>query len=121
MNEIKELRKDDFYSILLFVLFKLNEDKDYSALSRLAYILDRESLLKLCNFFGGMTVKIPTIEELELLCTGLLFYQKVDIEKIPIDEVLETFDTDIFSKKELLSMYKKIREVTQGYEFNTES
>ena len=120
MNEIKELKKNDFYSILLFILFKLRDEPEYGALSRLAYILDRESLLKLCNFLGGMTVTIPTVEELELLCNGLLLYQKVDIEHNKIDDILDSFETDIFSKKELLSMYIKIRDVVDDYDFNVD-
>lgn len=116
-KDIKELRSDDFYSILLFALFKLSDDKDYSALSRLSYVLDKDNLLKLCKFFGGMTIKVPTLEELELVCNGLLLYQKADVEKQSLKSVLKRFDTGIYSKKELLGLYKKIKEVLAGYEF----
>lgn len=117
-NQIKELKNEDFYSVLLFVLFKLNEDPDYSSLSRLSYVLDKDNLLKFCKFFGGLTIRVPTIEELEALCSGLLLYQKVDIEKQSLDDVLSKFDCDIFSKKELIILYKKIREVMKDYEFS---
>lgn len=116
-KDIKELKDEDFYSLLLFVLFKLNDEPEYSTLSRLSYVLDKSNLLKLCKLFGGLTIKIPTIEELEMLCNGLLLYQKVDIEKHSLDSVLDRFDFSYCSKKELLELYKKIREVIKDYEF----
>ena len=116
-NDIKELKNEDFYSILLFVLFKLSNDPEYSSLSRLAYILDRDNLLKFCKMFGGLTIKVPTMEELEILCSGLLLYQKIDIEKQPADKVEESFDFDIYSKNELIGLYRKIRKVIKDYEF----
>ncbi len=118
MNEIKELRNNDFYSILLFILFKLNSNKEYSSLSRLAYILNVDNLLKLCKFFGGTIIEIPTLNQLEDLCNGLLLYQKVEIEKQDFDTVVKSFNVDAKSRHRLISMYKVIKETIKDYDFN---
>jgi hypothetical protein len=47
---------------------------DYMVLSELVYVLDKDNLLKLCEYFGGSTIKIPTIKELESIVYSLLLY-----------------------------------------------
>ena len=60
-----KLKYIDVYSLMLFAMFKLRDIPEYASLSEMVYILDKDSLLKLCEYFGGLTIKIPTIEELE--------------------------------------------------------
>lgn len=117
MKNIDKLKNEDFYSILLFLLYKLCDNEEYSTLSRLAYILDKNNLLKICKFFGGHTIKIPKIEELEIICTALLIYQKVDIEKNDVNEVYNSINTELNTKKRVFGLYKSIREVIKDYEF----
>ena len=74
-EEVNKLKSQDIYSLMLFALFKLKDVPEYSSLSELVYILDKDSLLKLCEYFGGMTIKIPTIKELESMVYLLLLYQ----------------------------------------------
>lgn len=52
-NNIENLKQTDFYSLLLFSLFKMTDIPEYSSISQLAYVLDRENLLNLCEYFGG--------------------------------------------------------------------
>ena len=80
-RELDNLTEADIYSLMLFALYKTNELPEYSSLSQLSYILDKDNLLKLCEYFGGTTIRIPTVSELELLLNSLLVYQLVDIEK----------------------------------------
>ena len=74
-NEISKLNEKETYSLILFALFKLMNIPEYSTLSELVYILDKETLLKLCGYFGGLTIKIPTIQELESIVYSLILYQ----------------------------------------------
>ena len=71
---VATLKETDIYSLMLFAMFKLRDIPEYSSLSELVYILDKDSLLKLCEYFGGTTIKIPTIEELETLLYALTIY-----------------------------------------------
>ena len=61
-EELNQLKETDVYSMLLFVLYKMRGIEEYSILSELAYILDKKNLLNLCEYFGGLTIKIPTID-----------------------------------------------------------
>ena len=88
-EELNKLKDVDVYSLMLFVLYKTINIPEYSTLSELAYILDKESLLKLCEYFGGMTIKIPTISELENLIYSLVLYQYVNVEHMDYDKAIQ--------------------------------
>ena len=72
-SNIDNLKKRDVYSLMLFVLYKLRDIPEYSSISELAYILDKDNLLRLCEYFGGITLTIPTIDELESIIYSLPF------------------------------------------------
>lgn len=78
---LEKLKEDDIWSLILFSLYKLESVPELSTLSRMAYLLDRNNMLKLCEYFGGLTIKIPTIEDLEIITYTLLLYQLVNVEK----------------------------------------
>lgn len=118
-QQLENLSTKDVYSLMLFVLFKLKESPEYSTLSQLAYIVDKESLLKLCEYFGGLTISIPTIEELETIMNALLLYQKVDIEHKDFDKQLKLFDLKKDERAEVLKSYKTICDVLKDYTFNS--
>ena len=56
---LNNLKEQDWYSMALFCLYKLIEVPEYSSLGELPYVLDKENLLNLCEYFGGQTIKIP--------------------------------------------------------------
>ena len=87
-EDLAKLNEVDSYSLILFVLYKLREVPEYAAISELAYVLDKDNLLKLCEYFGGLTIKIPTIEELEEIVHSLLLYQYVNIDNMSFEEAL---------------------------------
>ena len=70
-DSLKQLNSSDTYSLILFCLYKIKNNEKYSTLSELAYVLDKDNLLKLCEYFGGLTIKIPTIDEIESLVQAL--------------------------------------------------
>ena len=115
-NEIASLKDQEIYSLMLFVLFKLREDENYSTLSELAYILEKDDFLNLCEYFGGLTIKIPTIEELENLIRLLVLYQYVQLK----GENLEKAICDLGYKKykNVINDYKKIESILNKYKFN---
>lgn len=79
-NELDTMHTEDVYSLILFALFQLKQDPQYSTLSELAYILDQDSLVKLLQYFGGVTIKIPTTEELNDILDALIIYKRVNLE-----------------------------------------
>lgn len=118
-TEIDKLSNADIFSLLLFALYKKTEDPDTAALSQLAYILDLDNLLKLCEFFGGLTLKIPTVEELELLIYSLLLFQQVDIEGASLEECLDALSKKGLDMIQLVDSYKLFKKLLKDYNFNS--
>ena len=118
-RELDNLTEADIYSLMLFALYKTNELPEYSSLSQLSYILDKDNLLKLCEYFGGTTIRIPTVSELELLLNSLLVYQLVDIENNPLETVLESMRIKTGTNTEIKRHYYIIKELLSKYNFNS--
>ena len=118
-TELKTLTDSDIYSLLLFALYKMHGSDEYSSLSELSYILDRDSLLKLCEFYGGTTIRIPTVEELEIMLSALLVFQLVDIEGMTYDNAMDNLRKKTGHTKSIEQAYKSIRECLQNYNFNS--
>lgn len=116
-EELINLRETDLYSLILFSLFKLRDIPEYSSLSELCYILDKESLLKLCEYFGGTTIRIPKIEELSSIVYSLVLYQLVDIDKTEYEEAVKLLGEKSCNLRQVKSDYLKLKEILSNYEF----
>jgi len=119
-EDLAKLNEVDSYSLILFVLYKLREVPEYSAISELAYVLDKSNLLKLCEYFGGLTIKIPTIEELEEIVHSLLLYQYVNIDNMSFEEALKLLGKRTTDIRIVKRNYNKIKEVLEQYTFKNE-
>ena len=100
----------------VFVMYKMRDIPEYRTLSELVYIFDKPSFLRLCEYFGGKTIKIPTLDELEVVLYCLLIYEDVragaDFEK-RLNELPVTAQT----KKDIEKAYGEMAEVLRDYEF----
>lgn len=117
-EELEKLKAIDVYSLLMFALFKLRDIPEYSTLSELVYLIDRENLLKLCEYFGGMTISIPTIDELESLVYSLLLFQYVDIDKMKYDDAIELIGHKSSDLRKVKADYVELKELLSKYDFN---
>ena len=117
-NELDNLKTSDILSFILFALFKLRESNEYSAISELAYILDKENLFRLCEYFGGLTITIPSVSDLETLLTALLVYKNIDIDKVDINEVFDSIQDNI-DKSDVKKCYLKIRDILTTYNISS--
>jgi len=115
MTNISMLNERDTYSLLLFCLFKIREIPEYSVLSELVYVLDKPNLLKFCEYFGGMTITIPTIEELQWMLYALLLYQLVDIEKKDYSDAIKQVGCKAKDLRAVKSFYSKVHSLLDGY------
>ena len=118
LNAINSLNKKDIYSLMLFTLFKLHDKKEYSTLSELCYILDGNNLPKLLNYYGGMTITIPTLREMRVLTQALLLYQYVNVEEGDFKAAITAVCGDEFQEEEIKKAYTDILEVISNYEFD---
>ena len=108
----------DIWSLIFFALYKLKDIPEYSTISEMAYVLDKDNLLKLCEYFGGLTIKIPTIDELELLVHSLVLYQYVDIDGMDYEKAIEIVGKDSVDLRAVKSGYIKICEILSKYKFS---
>lgn len=119
-EELNQLKETDVYSMLLFILYKMKNIEEYSTLSELAYVLDKTNLLNLCEYFGGLTIKIPTIEELESLLNSLLLYQYVELDGIPYDDAIKKIGFQSYDLRKVKKDYLKIMKILEDYSFTRE-
>lgn len=117
-REMDLLKQDDVYSLVLFLLFQLKNDSKYSTLSELIYILGKEDLLKLCEYYGGMTIKIPTISELEYLIYCLTYFKYVQ-ENLPEDIIFKKLNVTPTKFNQIKQEYLRIEQILKGYSFET--
>ena len=114
-KDLDNLKMTDTFSLILFVLYKLRDVKEYSAISELAYILDKDSLLSLCEYFGGVTIKIPTVDELESIVNSLLMYQYINLDGIPYNEAVKKIGFESHQLRKIKKDYNKICTILEGY------
>ena len=107
----------DTFSLVLFALYKIKSIPEYATLSELIYVLDENSIMKLCEYFGGMTIRIPTLDEFKRTIQALSIYQLVDIEGKPLATCIKQLDRDTAVQKEVRNLYLQIREVMEKYQF----
>ena len=118
-NNLDKLKEADIWSFILFALFKMREIPEYTSLSELIYILDKSSLLKLCEYFGGQTITIPTIEELETMLYGLVLYDLMEIKNLEYDEAITHLPTTVSTSiKKIRYSYLKIKNILSSYDFS---
>lgn len=116
-DELNNLKECDVYSLLLFALYKIRDIKEYSTISELVYLLDKESFLNLCEYFGGLTIKIPTIAELESLINSLMMYQYIDIDGYDYEEAIKLIGFKSSDLRKVKKDYNKISRVLEKYTF----
>lgn len=119
-KSIEELKVNDTISLILFTVFKLRDLPEYATLSELAYLLDNNSLINLLKYYGGMTIKIPTLRELRLIINVLLMYQMVNLEGEKWKKAYDSLDLAEYTKDEVKEVYEKICEVLSTYDFSRE-
>lgn len=114
-SNLDKLQMSDTFSLILFALYKIRDVDEYSTLSELAYILDKNSLLSLCEYFGGLTIKIPTIQELEDLVNSLLLYEYIDIEHMSFEEAVKKIGLESYETRSARKNYNELSKVLEKY------
>ena len=79
-QDLNNLHLSDIYSLMLFVLFKVQEIPEYAVISELCYLLDGANMTRLLTYFAGRTVKFPTESDLAVVTNALLMYQYINLD-----------------------------------------
>ena len=116
-TELNTLKNEDIYSLMLFTLYQCRNTNEYSSLSELAYILDEKNLLSLCEYYGGTTITIPKIEDLELLLCGISVFKAVHLDHMDMEDSLEKYKNSKFSLEDIKMTYLKVSETMSSFKF----
>jgi hypothetical protein len=116
-KSINNLKDADVYSLSMFALYKLIDVPEYSVIGELPYILDKKNLLNLCNYFGGRTIKIPTLNELHSTMYLLLLYQYTKIEGKPYEDAVKLIGYKSSELRQVKTAYTKLCKVLDNYNF----
>lgn len=119
-EQLEKLQREDVQSLTLFALYKMHDDPQYAALSELAYILDGKNLSKLLAYYGGMTIKIPTLAEMRLMVETLTLYQYVNLEGGDLEQALPVVCGTEFKPDQVLDAYTKICDIVGKTDFHRE-
>ena len=116
-ENLKKLNTVDIYSLILFAMYKMKDIPSYRTLSELMYVLDKNSFLRLCEYFGGKELTIPTLEDLEVSLYTLLVYDDVVNNSADFEECLGNLQISKETKKSVRELYPQLAEVLKNYEF----
>lgn len=79
-KSLNNLHLSDIYSLMLFILFKVQEIPEYAVASELCYLLDGANMTRLLTYFAGKTVTFPTEDDIKIVTNALLMYQYINID-----------------------------------------
>ena len=79
-KNLNSLHLSDIYSLMLFILFKVQDIPEYAVTSELCYLLDGANMTRLLTYFAGKTVTFPTEAEMTTVTNALLMYQYINID-----------------------------------------
>lgn len=115
-NNINNLHLSDIYSLMLFIMYKIQEIPDYAVLSELCYLLDGSNMTRMLTYFAGRTVTFPTEKEMAIVTNALLMYQYINIDGESLTAAQNKLEKlTAKQKEEVLELYLKILPIMRNY------
>ena len=115
-SNLNSLHLSDIYSLMLFVMYKLQDVPDYATLSELCYLLDGANLTRLLTYFAGRTIQIPTAEEFANMSKAMLLYQYINIDGHSLTEAQSRLENVTPKQKDKITeLYLQIIPVMKSY------
>lgn len=117
---LEALQMSDIYSLMFFLLYKVQDVPEYATMSEICYLLDGGNLTRLLTFFAGKTIKIPNNEEFLILINALLLYKYVNIDGFTFADAHSKLSDTITVKQreEITNLYLKIIPAVSQYNFD---
>ena len=114
-KDVSRLKENDIINVLLYAIYKLTNTPEYSAISELAYVLDKDSLYKLCATFGGATIKIPPLSLFKNITKALLIVELMQKGETFDDAYLKA-EVDVRDKTEVIKIVNQLVEILDSYD-----
>lgn len=86
----------------------MQKREGFSDTARLALILDKENFDRIIDNCGGMTIAIPTREEVNRALRTLIYYQLRFLKNYPMDQALEESGVSMVDAAKVKSMGREI-------------
>ena len=116
-KDVSRLKEQDILNVLLYAIYKLTNTPEYSAISELAYVLDKDSLYKLCATFGGATIKIPPLSLFKNITKALLIVELMQKGETFDDAYLKA-EVDVRDKAEVIKIVNQLVEILDSYDLS---
>lgn len=116
---MNSLQLSDVYSLMLFVLYKLQDVPEYAVLSELCYLLDGANMTRLLTYFAGKTIQIPTAEEFSKVASAMLLYQYINIDGLSLVEAQAKLGKQNAKQRdETVDLYLKLLPIMKQYKID---
>ena len=114
---LDSLQLSDVYSLMFFLLYKLQDTPEYATLSEMSYLLDAGNMTRLLTYCAGKTITMPKQEEFVILVNALLLYQRVNIqgESLVDAQAKATKKLTAKQREQVQEMYLKIIPIINQY------
>ena len=113
---LNSLHLSDIYSLILFIIYKLQDIPEYAVLSELCYLLDGNNLTRLLAYFAGKTITFPTEEEMATMTNALLMYQYINIDGLSlVDAQAKLEDVTPKQMNKVTELYLQILPIMRQY------
>ena len=116
-KDVSRLKENDIINVLLYAIYKLTNTPEYAAISELAYVLDKDSLYKLCATFGGATIKIPPLSLFKNITKALLIVELMQKGETFEDAYLKA-EVDVRDKAEVIKIVNQLVEILDNYDLS---
>lgn len=115
-EKLNSLHLPDIYSLMLFILYKMQDIPEYAVLSELCYLLDGAGLTRLLTYFAGKTIKFPTEEEFSVLANALLLYKYINVDGDSLANAqMKLTEITAKQREKAIDMYLKIVPIMNNY------
>jgi len=115
-ENFKQLKKNDIYAQILFILYTLGDLPEYETLSNIIMMTEYNTFLKLCECFGGKTITMPTIKDLNRALDVVSLYNKIDIDGVDYNDAINELKV---GPQEVID-YNKLVVLLEKYGITTE-
>ena len=113
---LNSLHLSDIYSLMLFIIYKIQDIPEYAVLSELCYLLDGNNLTRLLTYFAGKTITFPTEDEMATLTNALLLYQYINIDgETLVDAQAKLEDVTPKQMDKITELYLQILPIMRQY------
>ena len=113
---LNSLHLSDVYSLMLFLLYKIQDIPEYAVLSELCYLLDGSNLTRLFTYFAGKTVTFPSEADFVILTNALLLYQYINVDNLSFTDAQNKLENlTVKQAEKVTELYLKILPVIKQY------